>query len=99
MSNMGSHDPFGHLKHKLWSNHQFDSQPLKVRDCPNSFVCRWRATYHWKDLTKGYNFDLDLISIIGLHTKLWALKVTKVLVVGISGQNSIWMLVPWLAIK
>jgi hypothetical protein len=27
---------------------------------------------------KGYNFALDLISIRGLHTKLWAPKVGKV---------------------
>ncbi len=42
-------------------------------------------TYYWKALDKGYNFVSDLISIEGLNTKLWAPKVTKVLVVGISG--------------
>jgi hypothetical protein len=40
-------------------------------------VCRWCATYKWKALNKGYNFALDLISIEGLHAKLWALKVTR----------------------
>jgi hypothetical protein len=24
-------------------------------------MCRWRATYRWKALDKGYNFALDLI--------------------------------------
>jgi len=48
-------------------------------------VCRWLATYHWKALHEGYNFALDLISIGGLHTKLWAPKVSGDLVVGISG--------------
>jgi hypothetical protein len=30
-----------------------------------------------KALNKSYNFALDLILIKGLHTKLWAPKVTK----------------------
>jgi hypothetical protein len=34
--------------------------------------------YHWKDLNEGYNFALDLISIEGLHTKLWGPKAAGV---------------------
>jgi hypothetical protein len=45
---------------------------------------RWRAAYHWKALDKGYNFALDLISIGGFHTKLWASKVAGVPTLGIS---------------
>jgi hypothetical protein len=37
------------------------------------------VTYCWKVLDKNYNFGFDLIVIEGLHTKLWAPKVTKVL--------------------
>jgi hypothetical protein len=48
-------------------------------------MCKWRATYHWKALNKGYNFSLDLISIEGLHTKLWGPKVVGVPTLGISG--------------
>jgi hypothetical protein len=48
-------------------------------------VCRWRATYFWKALDKSYNFALDLISIGGLHTKLWGPKVMRVSTLGISG--------------
>jgi hypothetical protein len=48
-------------------------------------TCKWRATYRWKAFNKGYNFTLDLISIGGLHVKLWARKVAKVLVMKISG--------------
>jgi len=87
---MGSHDPFKHLKHKLWpkerreSNWQFDSRPLKVENHPNFLACRWRATYHWKNLDEGYNFVLNLISIGGLHTKLWGLKVVGVPTLAIS---------------
>jgi len=56
---------------KGWeSNWQFDSWPLKVKNWPNFLACKWRATYHWKALDKGYKFALYLISIGGLHTKL-----------------------------
>ncbi len=67
MFKMGSHDPFGHLKHKLLS---------KVENHPKFLMCKWCATYHWKNLNKGYNFASELTSIEGLHTKLWVSKVT-----------------------
>jgi len=60
------------------------------------------VTYYWKALDEGYDFDLDLISIEGLHAKVWAPKVAGVLVVGIlglslgvPGKNNIWVLVLW----
>jgi len=43
------------------------------------------SLYLWKVLDKGYNFALDFISIKGLHVKLWAYKVARVLVVKILG--------------
>jgi hypothetical protein len=67
------------------SNWKFDSRPLKVRNRSNFLACRWRATYHWKALDEGYNFALDLISIKGLHTKLWGLKNMGVPILTISG--------------
>ncbi len=71
---------------KGWeSNWQLDSWPLKVGNRPDFLVFRWRATYHWKALNKGYNFALDLISIKGLHTKLWGPKVATLVTLGISG--------------
>jgi hypothetical protein len=66
------------------SNWQFGSRPLKVSNRPNFLVCRWHATYCWKFLDKGYNFALDRIAIVGLHTKLWGPKVAKVLTLVIS---------------
>jgi hypothetical protein len=66
------------------SNWQFDSRSLKVKNRPNFLVCRWRATYRWKVLDEGYNFASDLISIRGLHTKLWAPKVVRIPTVRIS---------------
>jgi hypothetical protein len=83
--------PIWKLKHKLWpkerqgSNWQFDSELVKVENRPNFFTCRWCATYHQKALHEGYNFALDLISIGGVHTKLWAPKVAGVSTMGISG--------------
>ncbi len=71
MSKMSLHDPFGYLKHKLW---------------PDSLACKWHAIYRWKSLNKGYNSTLDLTSIRGLHTKLWASKVVKVIILEINGS-------------
>jgi hypothetical protein len=67
------------------SNWQFDSWPLKVKNRPNFLSFRWCATYHWKSFNECYNFALDLISIRGLHKKLWTPKVVRVVVMGISG--------------
>jgi hypothetical protein len=50
------------------SNWQFDSWPLKVRNQPDFFACKQRATYRWKVLNKGYNFVSDLIKI-GVSTR------------------------------
>jgi len=33
---------------------------------------------HWKAFDEGYNFVSDLISIGGLHTKLWGPKIARV---------------------
>jgi hypothetical protein len=71
---------------KGWeSNWQFDSWPLKVKNRPIFVVFKWRATYPWKALDKGYNFASNFTSIGDLHTKLWAPKVAGVPVVGILG--------------
>jgi hypothetical protein len=83
MSKMGSHDPFGHLKHKLWSKE--GRRPLKVGNRPNFFVCKWRVTYRWNAFDDGYNFASNLISIKALHTKLWTFKVARSLTMGIPG--------------
>jgi hypothetical protein len=88
------------------SNWQFDSQPLKVRNHPDFLTCRWCATYCWKALDEGYNFDLNLTLIGGLQTKWWASKVAgsqfwefRDSHLGFSRQNDIWVFVPWLGTK
>jgi len=47
------------------------------------------ATYHWKVIDEGYNFDLNLISIKGFHKKLWPSKVPEVLILRVLGL-AIW---------
>jgi len=90
MFKMGLHDPFGHLKHKLWPKKgwesccHFDFRPLKVYNLLDFLACKWCATYHWKAFNKSYNFVGNLTSIRGLHTKLWALKFMGVPILGIS---------------
>jgi len=111
MSKMVSHDPFGHLKHNLWSKEGLGVKltiwlhfrSLKVGNIPDFFTYRWCATYHWKALIESYNFALNFISIGGLHTKLWDSKITNVLISGIRDsnlgvlrQNDIWVLALWL---
>jgi len=79
MSKMGSHRLFGHLKKKgQESNWQFDSQPLKVRNRPDFIGCKWHATCRWKSFNEGYNFASNLISIRGLHAKLWGPKIARI---------------------
>jgi len=67
------------------SNWQFNSRPLKVGNWFNFLACRWCVTYYWKVLNESYNFALNLISIKGLHTKLWGPKIVGVPTLGISG--------------
>jgi hypothetical protein len=93
MFKMGSHDPFGNLKHKLWpkegpevkSPTWLHSRPLKVWNRPDFLMCRWHVTYCWKFLDEGNNFALNLISIRDLHRKLWAPKIVGIPIVGILG--------------
>jgi hypothetical protein len=109
---MSSHDPFGHFKHKLWPkersgvkfvNCQIWLLTTKSQESLGFLMCKWHATYCWKDLDKGYNFPLNLIPIRGLHIKLWTSKVTRVLILGkfwesylgVPGQNDIWVFAPW----
>ncbi len=69
------------------SNWQFDSRPLKVRNRPESDVCKWSATHHWKALKESYNFGLDFVSIWTRGEKLWKPKVPRVQTGTISGLH------------
>jgi hypothetical protein len=60
------------------SNWQFDSQPLKVENRPDSGACTWSAIHRWKVLEESYNFGLDLVPIRVWGEKLWASKVLRI---------------------
>jgi hypothetical protein len=73
-------------KKKGWeSKCQFDSQPLKVGNRLDLLAYMWCAKYNFKSINERYNFAFDLISIEGLHKKLWAYKVVGVAISRISG--------------
>jgi hypothetical protein len=59
---MASHEPFGHLQHKLWPK-EGPEVLLKVGNQPDSDAFRWSVTHHWKALKESYNFGLDLVLI------------------------------------
>jgi hypothetical protein len=69
------------------SNWQFDPQPLKVRNRPDSSVCRWSETHRWKAIKESYKFALDLVPIQGRREKLWMFKVPGVQTGTVSGLH------------
>jgi hypothetical protein len=87
---MGSHDPFGYFKHKLWPK---EGPRIKLAICLPT-IKRWESPWFpymqvaWHILFKsswwGYNFSSDIILIRGMHIKLWACKIPKVPNLGIS---------------
>jgi hypothetical protein len=101
---MGSHDLFEYLKHNLWLKKWSGVKvsiwllPLKVKNHFEICACEWNATYRWKALDKGYNFVSHLISIEGLHKKLWPSEVPRILILGVSKQNDILIQPPRLII-
>jgi len=111
MSEMGSHDPFGHLKHKLWPKErsgvklEFDSRPLKVKNHPDFFACKQRVTYRWKSLTRVTTLLqssswLVCRQIYGPPNS-WKSQLREFWDshLGVPRQNAIWMLVPWPTIE
>jgi hypothetical protein len=56
MTHLGTKNTSYGQKKGQKSNCQFDSQPLKVKNRPDSLGCMWRATYRWKAFNEGYNF-------------------------------------------
>jgi hypothetical protein len=76
---MGSHYPFGHLKHKLWP-----------KERPKVKLAVWFSTIKNQESTRfpciQVACDIPLESSIkGLHTKLWGPKVVGVPTLAISG--------------
>ncbi len=109
---MGFHDPFRHLKHKLWqkkgqeSNWQFDSQPLKAGNRLDFLACRWRVTYLGKLLTRATtllqtSFQSEVYTqSYGApklrESQLWEFRDSYL---GVPGQNAILMWASWRGTK
>jgi hypothetical protein len=76
---MNLHTPKGASILKVWSPDGVSNLQRVIAGVKIQWIYRWKA------LDKGYNFALDLISIGGLHTKLWGPKVARVPILGILG--------------
>jgi hypothetical protein len=90
MSKMGSHDPFRHLKHKLWPKERPGVKLVVWLSTTKSqkstrFTCvQVACNILLESFRRGYNFALEFNSIRGLHMKLWAPKVVEVPTLAIS---------------
>jgi hypothetical protein len=88
---MGSHHPFGHLRHKLWPKERSRVKltiwflTIKSWESPWFPCVQVACDILLESSRQGLQVDLDLISIEGLHTKLWTVKVTEVTILRISG--------------
>jgi hypothetical protein len=90
MFKMGSHDPFGHLKHKLWPKERPKVKLViwfpttKSQESTQFLRVQVACNIPLKSSQWSYNFASDLIFIKSLHTKLWGPKVMGVPTLGIS---------------
>jgi hypothetical protein len=84
---MGLHDSFKHLKHKLWLRERSGVKLPIWLPTTNSREST-QLSCSWKALNKGSNFASNLISIRGLHTKLWGSKVARVPTLGIESPRT-----------
>jgi len=87
MFKMSLHDPFGHLKHKLWSKEGLGVKLvvwLSTIKSQESTLVQVACDISLKISRQDYNFALNLISIKGLHAKLWGPKVAGVPTLAIS---------------
>jgi hypothetical protein len=81
---MASHDPFGHLQHKLWQKEGSRVKLAVWLPTTKSQESTWprcvqvSATNHWKALKESYKFASDLILIRGLSKELWIHKVSGI---------------------
>ncbi len=93
MSKMASHEPFGHLQHKLWS-----------KEGPRVKLAVWLLTTKSRESTwsrcvqvecdtplesseESYNFALNFVPIRGRSEKVWTPKVPRVQTGTVSGLH------------
>jgi len=98
---MGLHDPFGHLKHKLWSKESLGVKltiwllTTKSRESTRFPCVQVACNIPLESSQRGLQLCFRLHFNPSLHSKLWAPKVTRVPTLTISGQNAIWMWASW----
>jgi len=91
MSKMGWHDPFEHLKHKLWPKERLEVKlavwlPTTKSWESTQFPCvQVRATHRWKAFNQGYNFCFKLHLNRRSAHKVMGPKVAKIPTLGILG--------------
>jgi hypothetical protein len=84
MSEMGLHDPFGWLKHKLWGRERPRVKPtIKSQESPWPPCVQVAWHIPLESSQWGLQIFLNLTSIRGFHTKLWASKVMELSILGI----------------
>jgi hypothetical protein len=89
MSNTGSHDPFGHFKHKLWPK---EGLGVKLAICILTTKSCESPRFPYVQVVcniplESSQRELKIFSIKGMHSKLWAPKIAEVLAMGISGLS------------
>jgi len=93
MSKMASHEPFGHLQHKLWSKEGSGVKlavwlPTTKSQESTRFRCmQVKCDTPLKSSRGDYNFALDLVPIRVQGKELWASKVPGVQIGTVSGLH------------
>jgi hypothetical protein len=109
---MGLHDPFGHLKHKLWPKERLGvkltiwllitkSQESTRFPCVQ-VVCDIMLESSWQRLQLYFITHFNQRSAHKIMGPQSCPKIARVLTLGISklsGQNAIWMWASWSGIK
>jgi hypothetical protein len=82
MFKMGLHDPIGYLKNKLWPK---EGSRIKLLIWLSTVKSQETPWFPCMQVMCHVLFVWNFTSIKGLHTKLWAPKVTRVPISGILG--------------
>jgi hypothetical protein len=112
MSKVGSHDPFGHLKHKIWPKKGSGVKlaiclpTTKSQESPQFLCVQMACNRLLESFRRGLQLCFKPISIEGLHVKLWGPKSQEFQLwefrdshLGVLGQNPIWMWASWRGTK
>jgi hypothetical protein len=99
MSKMGLHDPFGHLKHKLWPKEGSGVPPISwcvggMRHTIGKISTRATTLLQTSSQSEVCTQSYEPPKL--QESQLWKFRDSHL---GVSEQNGIWVLVPWLVTK